>query len=82
MTPEIEVCGKLAEILRGFEAPEEVKTKIARRAGAVVPNKISHEQVEKVIVENMPRGLPDWETISDKLGEAVNRAYKGKKPFR
>ena len=82
MTSEIKVCGKLAKILSHFEAPKEVQTKIAKRAGGVIPNEISHEQVEDVILEHMEGGFPEWGVIFDRLGEAASRIYKGKKAFR
>ena len=79
----IKPCGKLAELLDNFKAPWEVQTQLAKAVGAVVPNNISIETVQRVLTENIdPRtGIPNWNEVLGILQEASNKVYKGKPPF-
>jgi len=75
--------GDLADILDNFEASFQTAQEIARRIGGVtgIPKGITLDQVEETIINSMTDGIPNWPSVSDKLGNAANRVYKGKKPF-
>ena len=74
--------GKLAEMLENFQAPGDVQKCLAKRIGALVGIRISYERVQQTIIDGLtPDGFPDWQKITDCLGEAANRVYRGRNPF-
>lgn len=71
--------GQLGEVLQQYDAPEEVATRIARRAGRVSGSPhYSAQRVERVIEETMldNQGLPDWARVERKVGSDVSAIYK------
>jgi|WetSurMetagenome_2_1015567.scaffolds.fasta_scaffold15492_3 hypothetical protein len=71
--------GRLGQVLEEFQAPENVKSSIARRAGLVVARgQLPIEKLQNTITESMfiNSGLPDWNIVSVKVGETVNDIYR------
>lgn len=76
---QVEVCGYLKQLLDTWGASPDVARLLARRAGAIVPSTIKHNQIEAAIMASARNGIPDWNQVVDKVGEAAAAAYKGKR---
>ncbi len=72
--------GQLGEILNRYEAPNNVQAAITRRAGGIIGSgRVSHAFVEQAIQDSMSaNGLPRWEAVTLRVGEAVRETYRGK----
>lgn len=75
--------GQLGEILDRYEAPNNVQATIARRAGGIIGSgRVSHAFVEQTIQDSMSaNGLPKWDNVTQRVGEAVRDVYRGNRRF-
>lgn len=73
--------GRLGEILNRFEAPDNVHAVIARRAGGVIGSgRVTHAFVKRTIEDSMSaNGFPNWDSVTQRVGEAVRDTYRGRK---
>lgn len=79
ITKNMELVGKSRNILDGFDVPNDIQRKIARRSGALAGLAISHDEIVRVVMDNMSSsGIPNWNNIVADLGDMTTRAYQGK----
>lgn len=76
----VKPMGQLGEMLSRYEAPAHVQAAIARRAGGIIGSGVSHTLIEQAIQESMSAedGLPRWDNVAQRIGEAARNAYKNK----
>ena len=76
----VQPVGQLGEMLDRYEAPQDVRAAIARRAGGIIGSSgISHAFVEQAIQESMSAdGLPRWDNVKQQVGKIARDVYKSK----
>lgn len=77
----IKPTGHLEETLQRYEAPEDVKRRIARRAGSLIDHGIPLQVVEKKIQDSMQAGgagMPIWPLVEQSISVAAHDVYRGR----
>ncbi len=74
------LTGKTDQIVDSYNAPDDIKSVLAKRIAALCGRQISHDRIQEVIIEQLgSSGQPNWNAVIDTLGDMVKRVYKGKK---